>query len=84
MNLRETERQADEVLKNHVSTKAEFNKDEKTIVYKNFTDLLKRKRGNEKWVMFDDLYRELKGTIKSKEKLQVILEDLEQNGKLAM
>lgn len=47
------------------------------MVYKKYTDMLRKKKGNEKWVMFGDLYEDLKDVISSKDKLQSILNDLE-------
>ena len=84
MSFRENDKQVDEVLKNHVVKEIEFTKDQKTLVYKRYTDLLKKKKGNERWVLFSDLYEEVHNVIPSKEVLQAILANLEENGKLAM
>ncbi len=68
MNLLANERQVNEVLQKHVA-KNKFSQDQMTVTYKVLSDMLKRKKGNEKWVLVDELLEQMK---KAKEKVEDI------------
>lgn len=78
MNIRENDREADEVLNKH-KAKNTYTKDQMTMTYKTLTDMLKRKKGNEKWVLVDDLLEQAKKSrdgVDNMETLVAILEKL--------
>jgi hypothetical protein len=62
------ERQVNEVLQKHVA-KNKFSQDQVTITYKVLSDMLKRKKGNEKWVLVDELLEQVR---KAKDKVEDI------------
>jgi hypothetical protein len=68
MNLLANERQVNEVLQKHVA-KNKFSQDQVTITYKVLSDMLKRKKGNEKWVLVDELLEQVR---KAKDKVEDI------------
>ena len=85
MNIRVNDKEADEVLSKH-KAKDTFTKDQLTITYKTLTDMLKRKKGNEKWVTVDELLEQAKKPkdgVDSMEMLMAILEKLEGDSKLS-
>ena len=85
MNIRENDKEADKVLSKH-KAKGTFTKDQLTMTYKILTDMLKRKKGNEKWVTVEELLEQAKKPkdgVDSMETLVAILEKLEGDSKLS-
>ncbi len=58
----------------HVSEPVTFTLNQKTMTYKTMSDLLRRKKGNEKQLLVDELYEGVKTVVGSKERLDAILE----------